>query len=314
MLKSKRKTYKDIDEYTDYLIERTGIPHTNHVLQGKLPTADGMMTIDILPYHRDAPTIIFIPGTAIYSMPFIPFINRFRERGYNVIGMDPIGHGRSEGKRGDYTMQQLMENVEIVVAFAKQRFSSRVSLFGSSQGGMVAFYLAAKGIAIDSAICHCIADLGLADNVKLTRYPTLFRMLKPLFITAADKLPSIPLPVKFYLDLKKLRLKHLGSIEHFIDNDPYALHYISTKALASLSYFPLPCPVEEIKTPVMAFMGAEDEVFPVSYVEKIFSKLRCKKQLRIFEGMGHCCFSNYPDVIYPALEEWLAGIYENEEL
>jgi pimeloyl-ACP methyl ester carboxylesterase len=53
-----------------------------------------------------------------------------------------------------------------------------VSVMGSSQGGIVAFYLAAKDERLRSVICQNIADLSAPEAVQLSRNPLLFRYIR----------------------------------------------------------------------------------------------------------------------------------------
>ena len=309
MLKSKKKFYKNIDEYADYLLYRTGAEKIDQVEHQFIETTKGKIAIDVLAFDDQKPTIIYIPGTALYSFPFIHFLNKFRDAGYNAIGFDPIGHGRSEGKRGDYDIASLMDDTKAVIEYAKERFNHKVSLFGSSQGGIVAFYLAAANAKVDSVICHCIADLSLKENLALTRFPNVFGLLRPSMQMLGKYLPNVNIPVSMYLNVDKINLKYLGSIENFMNNDPYALHAISSKALVSLSRDKLPQAIDKIEIPTMVFIGDKDEIFSVSYIEKLFNQLNCKKQMRVFKNMGHACFSNHPNEVFNAIEEWLKEIY-----
>lgn len=309
LLKSKKKKYNDIDDYADYLVYRTGVTKTQNVEHTFINSENGKIAIDVLAHKQDAPTIVFIPGTALYSFPFIHFLDRFRQAGYNAIGFDPIGHGRSDGKRGDYSIDGIMDDAKAVIQYAKERFNEKVSVFGSSQGGIVALYLAAENINIDSVICHCFADLTLDENLALTRYPKLLGLLKPGLLKGEKYIPNVNIPVWLYLNIAAIPLKHLGSIQNFVDHDPYALSSISKKALVSLSNTKLAQPIKDIKIPTMVFLGSKDEIFDVSYIEKIFNQLTCKKQLRVFENLGHACFSNQPEEVFQAIDKWLKDIY-----
>lgn len=48
----------------------------------------------------DAPTILFLPGIGTYSELYAEMLGLLSMQGYNVVGIDPIGHGYSGGSRG----------------------------------------------------------------------------------------------------------------------------------------------------------------------------------------------------------------------
>ena len=110
--------------------------------------------------------------------------------GMNVIGLDPRGHGQSDGLRGHYTIQSIMEDAEHAIQYAKQNFSGPVHLIGSSQGGITALYLATKGVSVDSVVCQNIADLTAKEANQLSRFPWLGRLGKPILRLFARLFPK----------------------------------------------------------------------------------------------------------------------------
>lgn len=80
----------------------------------------------------------------------------------------------SEGIRSNYTISEIMKDAQSVITYAIKRFNAKVSVMGSSQGGIVAFYLAAKDYRINSVICQNCADLTSPDTLQLSRHPRVF--------------------------------------------------------------------------------------------------------------------------------------------
>ncbi len=136
--------------------------------------------MDIIDVNRQHPTVVFMPGTNAYAMLYGDLLTELADRGHNIVGFDPRGHGRSEGARGSYTLGELVADMRSVIAHARQRFGDPVVVAGSSQGGITAFYLAATGAPVAGVICHNAADLSDPDSVRLTRFPRIGRLLKPV--------------------------------------------------------------------------------------------------------------------------------------
>jgi pimeloyl-ACP methyl ester carboxylesterase len=220
-------------------------------------------------------------------------------------GFDPRGHGRSGGPRGSYTIPELLADLRAAVAFARSRFGDPIAVAGSSQGGIVSFYLAAAGDPVASVICHNVADLGDPESVRLTRYPGVSRILKPLVLSAARLFPEVRVPLSLYLDLDAEPVRFLGTAKAVASQAPLFVPYIRLKGLASLASCPLPRPVEEIRTPVMILHGERDTIFPSIYVEGIYRRLTCRKRLQVHPGLPHYLIVDYLAEILPGVLQWL---------
>ena len=303
-------THNGLQEYFDHIAEKTEKPpYRRHFTSGEV-ISDGLkIHLDIYEYHPKAPNIVFIPGTAIYSLCYAEVMYKLGQQGYNIIGVDPRGHGRSEGKRGDYTIMEIMKDVENTIELVSKRFNDKISLMGSSQGGIVAFYLAAKNAKVQSVICQNFADLTSLDTTGLTRRPGLTSFLKPIVLTVSGLLSEQQIPISTYLDLEKIKIKYFGNAKRFIDIDPLANKSISLRALRSLATTELAQPLESIEIPVMVFQGTNDSIFPISFTKKIFDQLECKKKMELYEGMNHAILSENPDIVIPSVTQWLKEIY-----
>ncbi|TVR78861.1 MAG: alpha/beta fold hydrolase [Chitinophagaceae bacterium] len=307
-----KNTEKEIDEYFLRISKKMQMPPLYKSFEKDAIEVNGeKIHLDILRKGKDKPTIVFIPGTAIYAMVFTELLYKLGEAGFNIVGFDPRGHGRSGGKRGSYTITQLIDDTLAVTEYAKKHFNNDISLFGSSQGGIVAFYISAMNLPdIKSVVCQNFADLTAPDIKRLSRFPKLAGVAAPILQKVAKIAPELPVPINLYLDLSKEKLKHFGDFEKFIDQDPLSIKSIRLKALASLTNTPLPKPIEEISTPIMVIQGTSDLIFPVSYTRKLFNKLTCKKKLHLYPKLHHAMLAENVDEVLPPIIEWLNEIHE----
>lgn len=317
MISEKRHTrseyygiYENLVDYFEFLQTQYGFPSLHDQFYWEELETNGVkLHLDIYEYDKNAPTIVFVPGTAIYAMCYGELLYKLGEAGYNVIGFDPRGHGRSSGIRGDYTIPEIMEDARNVISYAIKKFNPKVSLMGSSQGGIISFYVAAVENRIQSAICHTFADLTHQESVRLTRYPNLASVLKPMIAKFGGVFAETQIPVSMYLDLETVDVKFFGNAKQFIDSNPLALKTISLRALRSLAHTPLARPIEQITTPVMVFQGTKDSIFPMDYTQKIFDRLTCKKKIHFFDGLNHALNTEDVSVILKPVIEWLNDIY-----
>jgi pimeloyl-ACP methyl ester carboxylesterase len=311
MLVSKDKIFKSVDEYFQYISETLGYPQQlRDYFASEVIFSDGLkLHADVFMYAKEAPTIILVPGTAMYSLCYAEFMWKLGEQGFNVIGFDPRGHGQSEGVRGDYTIAEIMRDAENVITWAIQRFNENVSLMGSSQGGIVSFYMAAKDKRLKGVTCQNFADLTSPDTLELAKHPRIFKYLKLILNKATDLIPQTQIPVTGYLDLEKIPVRYFGNAKNFMESDPLTLKTISLRALQSLANTRIDKPVEEIDIPVMVFQGDADSIFPLAYTKKIFEKIKSKKKMVVFPEMTHALMHENVEEILPEIVSWLREIH-----
>jgi len=283
-----------------------GVPDFFDRFQADACVSDGLrLHLDVIPVDPARPCVVFMPGTNAYALLYGEFLAALADRGYNVVGFDPRGHGRSQGARGSYTLAELLADLRSAVAYARRRFGGPVAVAGSSQGGIAAFYLAASGDAVACAVCHNLADLADPASARLTRTPRLSRLLRPWVPRVARVVPEWKVPLSAYLDLKKEPVRGMGNAWRILREDPLLVPFVRMKGMASLSGAPLPCPVEQIRTPVMVIHGADDTIFPRDYVEGIYDRLACRKKLACYEGLPHYLIVDHVHRVVPDVVRWL---------
>jgi alpha-beta hydrolase superfamily lysophospholipase len=279
----------------------------NSLVETSLDANGIKLHLDVFAVGKNAPTVVFIPGTSVYTKMYIEFMYKMYIQGYNVVGFDPRGHGLSSGLRGDYTINEIVDDTLAVVKYARERFGGKVALVGSSQGGMVAFYAAARDNSIAAAVCHNFADLNGKDNLVLSQIrPPLFMVPLAEFMTGLYK--NFSVPVSFYLDLSKEKAKDGTDASTLINNNPIAVKWITFRALGSLMHTDLAKPVEKITVPIMLIQAEKDTIFPNDYVENIFNRLTCKKKYLFFKNTEHLVMTNNVDEVVPPIAKWLKEV------
>lgn len=278
--------------------------------QSDTVVSDGLkLHMDVIELDRGKPVVVFVPGTSVYSLLYSEFMVALADKGYNVVGIDPRGHGRSEGLHGSYTIAELVTDTRAAVGYARKRFNDKIAVAGSSQGGIVAFYVAATDENIAGVVCHNAADLCDPASVRLTRNPTLSRFGKPVLKIFASLMPEMKVPISMYLDLEAEEMRGFGNAKVYLDQDPIAYRAIRLKGLASLASEKLSRPVEQITTPVQILHAGRDNIFPQDYIEYIYNKLTCKKSLKVYPNLPHLILTEHVNLIIPDVVEWLEDIF-----
>ncbi len=102
--------------------------------------------LDIIDVSKSKPTIVFMPGTNAYAILYGELLTALADNGYNIVGFDPRGHGRSEGERASYTLPELMADMRAAIKYARNRFGNPIVVSGSSQGGYHFLLSCCRGI------------------------------------------------------------------------------------------------------------------------------------------------------------------------
>ncbi len=300
-----------IDTFEDRMLERMDISLDKSVVEDTFLEANNhRLHLVVLAAGADAPVLVFIPGTAVYARVYIELLYALYQQGITVVGFDPRGHGRSSGTRGDYTINEIVDDALAVSDYARQRFGGKVVVAGSSQGGMAAFYAAARDDSLAGAVCHNIADLNGRDNLQLStlKIPTWMVPINQFLIKIYGR---FAVPISLYLDLSQEHLKDGTDAETYIEEDPLCLSWITLRALGSLMKTDLARPVEAITVPVMLIHSGQDNIFPQDYVESIYKRLTCPKAYLLLQDREHLVMTNQVDEVAPSMAAWIKIMARN---
>lgn len=263
--------------------------------------------LTILARDKNAPTLVFIPGTAVYALVYIEFMYKMYQQGFNVVGFDPRGQGLSGVLRGDYTIDEQVSDTIAVVKYAKERFGGRPAIAGSSQGGMVAFYAAARDDSISAAVCHNLADLNGKDNLALSTFP-MPAFIAPLMWRMMRLYQGFAIPISLYLDLTREHLTDGTDAATMLAQDPVCITWISVRAMRSIMRTDLSKPVEKIRVPIMMIHSDGDNIFPQKYVEGIYGRITSPKNYLLLKNRDHLVMTNNVDEVVPPVSAWLKKI------
>ncbi len=292
--------------HLDGLAQKRGVPawfdrFEPHTLSGSGPD----LHLDQIRVARSAPTVVFMPGTNAYALLYGEFLCALADAGYNVVGFDPRGHGRSSGARGSYVLPDLIDDLDRVVEWTKSQYSGSVFVAGSSQGGITAFYYVLSGAPISGAILHNLADLSAPESALLTRFPRLSRALKPLICQLAQITPEFPVPMSAYLDLTVEPVRGLGNAQEVLLSDPLTVPFVRLRTLASLAHTPLPRDLKEPCAPLLILQAGADSIFPSDYIYDLYERLNTDKTMKVYPGLPHYMIVDSVDEFRQDVIDWL---------
>jgi len=268
-----------------------------------LESAGNRLHLDIRAADDGAPALLFIPGTGAHAGYYAPFLDALAAQGFTVAGLDYQGHGRSEGKRGDFTFGGLLDDVNAAVAHVRERFGERIGAIGSSQGGLLTLYAAAGNGDIKSAVCHNAALLA-RDGIECTRAPRFFRATMPFMKLLGALMPGLRLPTWTYLDVNDVFRDAENRAAYYAD--PLTVKRYTLRAILSLAAAVPPAPLSEIRRPVMIITGDSDNVIPLAVARRVYEDLSEPKRLEVIEGALHMLFLEYLEESLGPIARWFA--------
>lgn len=245
--------------------------------------------LDIYDNTRAEATILFIHGTSVYSRFYAEFLFTLNKKGYRIVAPDMIGHGKSDGYRGHFTMDEFTQEIYDVTTYILENYDKEVIVMGSSLGGITALYSIANDSRLKAAICHNAAVFNEGAHKKIVKVGGILKLLKPLVPTFAKILPKFRLSVQHYLDFQKLG--NSEELKERIDElleDPLFTEKYTLTSLRTQIRAPMAKPLEDIKQPVLFLNSDDDVLFSVEYMTELYKRLSNKlSSIEIIEKASH---------------------------
>ncbi|GAB4322433.1 MAG: hypothetical protein Kow0069_27160 [Promethearchaeota archaeon] len=255
------------------------------------------------------PTVLFVHGTSVYGLFYADFLFALHRTGFRVVAVDLPGHGLSGGRRGDFTVEQLVGAVRAATDRVLERFGSPVVVAGSSLGGITALYALAGDGRLAGAVLHNAALLGEGDHREIAQPSGLLRLLRPLVPVLAAVLPRARVSVWRYLDRDAL-FDPTGRLAPHLDHflvDPLLSDEYTLRAIASQMRALPPRPVEEIEAPVLFVNGSDDSLFGVPLIERVRGRLERSgdRRLAVVSGGTHMILHERTAEVAGLVAGWL---------
>jgi pimeloyl-ACP methyl ester carboxylesterase len=228
-------------------------------------------------------------------------LSGFAERGFAVIGVHPIGHGKSSRDIKRYTIRDIVQNGRDAVTFAIERYFLPIIVMGASQGGLVAAAIAAEDERVAATFPNNVILVELPDSAGLSHFPKwmwcMHRPMKVLFKFFALLFPDLQIPVRFYLKYKRICSNR--AFWNMALEDSLCLRHYSLYFLSSLFTTHFPGLTDgSIRCPLYLITDSGDGLFTKSYVKKVFERLQAPhKEMITFHLNDHMLIVNYPQEV-----------------
>ncbi len=276
-------SYKNRDFWKNYMVHWFGedlIEKWEKYAEIKqIDSINGKINVEV---YKNAdptkPTIVFSHGIAGYARLVLPFIIPLYEKGYNVIAPDLDGFGYNERKKGDFTFDIHLHNLNDTIEYARANFKGPVYLGGGSMGGPLAYATDARYNCADGLICWCLWDFSDPEFIKdssTTKGLTYF--LIPLLKLISALFGKLTIKTTRVVSYNTLTSD--PEFNSLIMKDPFSGNTVSLRGALSLVTHSKPdLNPECYEKPVLICQPDDDEMTPSYHTKKFYERIKSKNK------------------------------------
>jgi alpha-beta hydrolase superfamily lysophospholipase len=245
-------------------------------------------------------TFVMSHGLGEHSGRYQHFAEWFVPRGASIYALDHRGHGKSGGPRGDApSLDALLDDLDVVVAYAREQHSGPLVLFGHSFGGLIAIaYALERPKRLDRAVFS--APL-LMVKVKVPGWK----------VTAGKALARVAPRMTMSNEVDPDVLSHDPEIGRAYRADPLVHNRLSAgmygDVIARGPEFIARAP--ELAVPFLLLHGQEDRIVDPVGSERFFAGATARGRAFIrYPGMYHEIFNEVEqEKVFADIDRWLEG-------
>jgi pimeloyl-ACP methyl ester carboxylesterase len=252
-----------------------------------------------------APTILLLHGLGFHSFEYDALAQRLEESGLNSLALDFRCHGRSEGPRGIWVLQDLVEDSDNAVAYLGQRVAGRIGVFGNSLGAIVGVYLAARNQRVESLVASG-CPTRVADFAVTRFRKALLGLLKGL-----AALVPVRVSVNHFIPYRRI-LRKPRIIEQ-VTRDPLvsdARRFAPSTYVDILGWNALAI-IDQVRVPLLVVYATQDGLQSPDQSIMLFEAARCEKAIRGIDT-GHVPDLEDPELLAPILHQWFSRTLRDE--
>jgi pimeloyl-ACP methyl ester carboxylesterase len=248
------------------------------------------------------PLVICVPGLGDVRQQYRFLAPKLVAAGFRVVTMDLPGHGESSADWPEYSPAIVGADI---VALIRHLGASKAFIVGNSMAGGSAVWAAAE---IPDSVAGVVMIDPFTRVIPTSSFLLAFlrvAMMRPwgpsfwsMYYGSLYK-TAPPADLDSYRAALVANLKEPGRIE-------------ATKALVFASQAPSEARIPNVHAPVLVVMGTRDSDFsdPAAEADWVATHLHGKKLM--VAGAGHYPHVEYPDVVAPAVIEFVRDAQDGE--
>jgi alpha-beta hydrolase superfamily lysophospholipase len=287
--------------------------------------SDRLASLHVVEYPGDdpqRPVVLLLPFTTAHTRQLRPIALALQANGAHAVAVDPPGHGRSAGARGEFSIDSLLDWLADLAAVYRWRHPGRgVLLAGSSMGGDLALLTALReeerfrregrppalaGVVGQGVITPWQRDLFRTFR---TGVGVLFDEDEPGLAGLAAELVRRGIGERLPRD----RMFRAGDLyddaerRAYWRRDPLVLRdYDTASYLAYLRHRPS-VRYRDLELPVLLLHGDRDRLIAPDYARAVQSSLtleHSRTEAMMISGAAHAMFEEMPADTAERMLEW----------
>lgn len=253
--------------------------------------------------NKNLPTILMLHGLGFHSFEYDDLAPLMVKEGYNCLAFDFRCCGKSEGRRGYWTLADYVEDTKNVIKYARENINDSIILYGNSLGAVVAIATAAQVSEHNiQAIISANCPTKISDFVMNPFRKILFAIAPVIF-----KIIPFRVNVNYFIPYTKILsnrdiIKKISSDISVSDARKFAV-----PTYINLFNWDMTKVVPKVKVPILILQGKEDRLQPISQATKLFDAANEPKELILTET-GHLPNLENPEYIKNILVKWFNKI------
>ena len=249
------------------------LPHCRRISLGELP-----VSADLYEHNMNSPCIVFIPGIGTYSEYYCEYLFKLSLCGFNVLGIDPRGHGYSGGARGYYRIDEVVADFQLALDYLSEHYNGRIGVIGSSIGARLGLGLAEADHRVRSLLCH---------TLFLSEFPPdIWHQIGWQSVAfTAFWVPDFRIDLHSFIDIEGLMNEF--PLGRYAMTDERMVWSYPVSTLKGLYSTPSKVVKQSLHIPACVLIGGEDKVIRPDYVRDLTAYTAQKFDVNEIPGAGH---------------------------
>ena len=245
-------------------------------------------------------TFVIVHGLGEHGGRYRHVAEWFTPKGPTVYAMDLRGHGRSGGRRGDApSLKTLLDDIDAVIARARQESGGPIVLLGHSFGGLL-------------AVAFSLDRPDRIDRAVFSAPLLVVKVPVPAWKRAAAAvLPRVAPRLSLSNEVDAELLSHDPAIAVAYRTDPLVHDRLSAgmygDTIARGEEFIARAP--ELRVPFLLLQGADDRIVDPAGSERFFARATAPgRAFRTYPGMYHEVLNEVDRArVFADIEAWLGS-------
>lgn len=253
---------------------------------------------------KNKPTFLLLHGLGFHSFEYDDLAPLLNEKGYNCLSFDFRCCGRSDGRRGYWTLADYVVDTKNVFEYVKENVSDKIVIFGNSLGATVAVSFAAqnndksfKGIIAANCATRPV-DFGMNS----------FRKILLAISSAIFKIVPIRINVNYFIPYTKI-LSNKQIIKKIADDKSITeARKFSISTYQDMFSWDMTKIVPKVNVPILVLQGKDDGLQSTTQSTMLFESANQPKELILTET-GHLPNLENPEYMSNILDSWSDQIF-----